>query len=107
MNDVQRQVRELAIDVYKHGPDFVVRPPVTVASAGDTLRFYNLTNSAIVVFVPHREFKDVTLRVDAQQWGQLKVPSVDHRGVFPYAIYSDEARAFCKGGSAPDIIIEK
>lgn len=97
----------LSVHVYKHGAEYVVRPATLVASTGATLRFFNLTGQRVVVVFPHQEFKYAAVPIEAGKDGSQLLPEVRQRDVFPYAVYSAEARDFCRGGSSPEVIIEK
>jgi hypothetical protein len=98
---------QIAIHVYKHSGEYVVRPAVAVAAPGVVLQFYNLTGQRIVVTFPHSEFDFKSIPIEASASGRVSVPSVGRRDIFPYSVYSHEARGYARGYSSPEIIIEK
>ena len=112
MNSTQNPAPSVtSIHILKYGGDFVVRPGAPVVKGGSQLRFVNLTESYAVVSFPHEEFKDVSIRIESHDEKYVTLPLAPTVGktkgkVFPYSVYTEEGRDFCKGGSIPIIIIE-
>lgn len=107
MNGQGTSERTVSVHVYRHGAEYLVRPAVVAANGGDSLRFSNLTDQRLTVFFPHRGFEPAVLHVEARGESQLPLPAVKDRALFPYAVYCEEARDFCRGESSPGVIIEK
>ncbi len=82
-----------------------VKPGIIVVNPGQTIVFTKAIPGAIYVQVSGMRCK-ATIKKNAVV-GELKIAASTRVGIYPYAVFCYERKAFCTGSSMPIIIVPR
>jgi len=82
-----------------------VKPSMITVQPGQTVEFHKKVDATVYVQVSEigQTFKIKRSESD----GSLTVPKKTRMGIYPYAIFCYEKKAFCTGSSMPIIIVPR
>ena len=78
--------RAVSVFVLEHGQDFIARPAQVSVCGGGTIRFVNVTDSSITVFLPP-DFKTAPVTIAGRASGQVQAPSATAPTAFGYDVF--------------------
>ena len=102
--------RAVSVAVLKTEKGFVVRPAQQIVERGQTIEWFNGTAQPIEILLPSLTLapgsRALLVANPLESVGfEVRADSKVTPGVYPYAVYSQEAVGFCAGESSPIMII--
>ena len=98
-------MKKVKVRITDVGGHCKVEPGIIVVNPGQTIKFTKAIPGAIYIQVSGMRRK--TTIKENEDVGELEIAASSRVGIYPYAVFCYERKAFCTGSSMPIIIVPR